>query len=307
MEDAEGVKCGPTEKRNVSLRHLSNNMSELKQSLISNQTNMAQKLPLQVEEYNTFADGEKLMVEDLQELGLEEDTHHMKIEFDNDKTAKYCFCRVFLIMLSTIYGLPVFLLTFPCIWYNTKVWAKSRLAAVTNNKLVMKEGYYGCCCCCYNEKTKSVPLDKITDLKLEQGCIQKCYNVQSIAVETASSMEGKPEMGLVGLYKPRAVRSMILKVRDNHGFGPMDGKGTPGANPLLPQQPMAPPMDTKQLEDLVTQQHQTMIEIKDVLQDMKVIFIYIYSMHVFMFMFMFFCFCIFCIYYIDQIIFRRHW
>eukprot|EP00486_Rosalina_sp_Unknown_P001288 CAMPEP_0201566824 /NCGR_PEP_ID=MMETSP0190_2-20130828/6912_1 /ASSEMBLY_ACC=CAM_ASM_000263 /TAXON_ID=37353 /ORGANISM="Rosalina sp." /LENGTH=263 /DNA_ID=CAMNT_0047986063 /DNA_START=18 /DNA_END=809 /DNA_ORIENTATION=- len=245
-------------------------MSELKEKLISNEANMAQKLPLQVE-YDTFADGEKLLVGDLQELGLEEDTNHMKIEFDNDKSAKYCFCRVFLIMLSTVYGLPVFLLTFPCIWYNTKVWAKSRLAAVTDNKLVMKEGYYGCCCCCYNEKTKSVPLDKITDLKLEQGCIQKCYNIQGIAVETASSMEGKPEMGLVGLYKPRAVRSMILKVRDNHGFGTLNGgknNGTPGANPLLPQSPMAV-METKQLEDLVTQQHQTMIEIKDVLEDMK--------------------------------------
>ena len=249
-------------------------MAELKEKLISNagQATMSQKLPLSINQYDTFGEGEqKLAAEDLRELGLEEDVHHMKIEFDNDKSAKYCFCKAFIIFLSTVYGIPVFLLTFPCIWYNAKVWANSRKAAVTDNKLVLKEGYYGCCCCCYNEKTKSVPLDKITDLRLEQGCIQRCYDIQGIVVETASASQEKPEMQLLGLYKPRAVRSMILKVRDNHGLQGMTTTGTPsGANPLLPQANVAPVFETKQLEDLVTQQHQTMIEIKDVLQDMKV-------------------------------------
>eukprot|EP01084_Bolivina_argentea_P291541 501074_1 len=246
-------------------------MADLKEKLISNKTNenMSQKLPLQVEaQYETFAEGEKLLVTDLEELGLEQDTNHMKIEFDNERSAKYCFCKVFITCATTVYGIPIFLLTFPFIWYNTKVWANSRLSAVTDNKLVLKEGYYGCCCCCWNEKTKSVPLDKITDLRLEQGCIQKCYDIQGVVVETASSSKEKPEMTLLGLYKPRAVRSMILKVRDNHGLSGIDGGTSGGYNPLLPAVSNTG-MNTKPLEELMTKQSETMIEIKDVLQDMK--------------------------------------
>ncbi len=39
------------------------------------------------------------------------------------------------------------------------------------------------------------------DLRLEQGYIQKCCDIQGVVVETASSSKKKPEMTLVGLYK----------------------------------------------------------------------------------------------------------
>merc|ERR1712129_224320 len=122
-----------------------------------------------------------------------------------------------------------------------------------------------------NEKTKSVPLDKITDLRLEQGCVQKCFDVQGIAVATASSSAEKSEISLIGLYKPREVRMGILRVRDNQGINGVagtvngsTGKGG-GVNPLLPP----PTLNTKELEQLVEQQTETMVEIKDVLVDMK--------------------------------------
>ena len=54
---------------------------------------MAQKVSLTIKDghYDTLKDGERLLSEDLKELGLEEDVNHMRIEFDNEKSAKYCF------------------------------------------------------------------------------------------------------------------------------------------------------------------------------------------------------------------------
>merc|ERR1712187_802867 len=92
--------------------------------------------------------------------------------------------------------------------------SESRVAAVTDKQLVLKQGSYGCCCCLWNQSTKSVPLDKITDLQVQQGCIQKQFDIQEIHVETASSTSEMPEMRLIGLNNPMEIRTKILKVRD---------------------------------------------------------------------------------------------
>merc|ERR1711997_934687 len=114
---------------------------------------------------------------------------------------------------------------------------------------------------------KSIPLDKITDLRLEQGCIQKCFNVEAIVVETASASQAAPEMSLVGLYKPKEVRRMVLNVRDrvngNAGMSINVAGSSLSFNPLLPSP------DTKELQTLMSKQNDTMLEIKDVLKDMR--------------------------------------
>ena len=142
---------------------------------------MSQKLPLNIEQEQkqgnvttgktNFGDmvGEKLLNNDLIELGLEADEPHLKIVFDNEKTAKYSLCKFFLVSLSTVYLWPFYLICCCCIKYGIDRWANSRIAAVTDDKLVLKQGYYSCFCCCWNEKTKSVPLEKITDLQKQQG------------------------------------------------------------------------------------------------------------------------------------------
>jgi len=241
--------------------------SDLKGPLIDDEQHRGQKLPLHITPGTTsaFHGGERLEDAELDELGLDQNVEAMKIEFDNDRTASYCFCKSFLSFLSTVWGLPVFLLCFPCIYYNATVFAKSRLAAVTDTKLVLKWGYYGCCCVFYNVQTKSIPLDKITDLRLEQGCIQKCFGVEAIVVETASATPKSPEMRLLGLREPQDVRRRILNLRDCRGVqaaaARADGAGA--HNPLLPE------ADTVKLEQLVSTQNATMLEIKDVLQDMR--------------------------------------
>merc|ERR1719356_1594989 len=81
---------------------------------------------------------------------------------------------------------PFYILFYPCIAYGMRKWAESRIAAVTDSQLVLKQGYFGCCCCCWNETTKSVPLDKITDLQVQQGCLQQCFGIKEIRVSSGS-------------------------------------------------------------------------------------------------------------------------
>merc|ERR1712242_2514 len=112
-----------------------------------------------------------------------------------------------------------------------------------------------------------VLLDKITDLQLQQGCVQRCFEVHEIQVQTASNTaESGPEMRLIGLTEPMETRSKILKVRDggNGANGAASGQQG-GDNPLLPSGGSS----TKELQVLMGNQNDTMLEIKDVLQDMR--------------------------------------
>eukprot|EP01083_Nonionella_stella_P193724 715144_1 len=128
--------------------------------------------------------GPRFNVDDLIELGLEDDATHIKLEFDHDKTIYYLCCLTYASMnvLSII-----FIFFFPCFRYAISTSAHSRKAAVTERQLVLKQGMYGCCCCCWNEKTKSLSLEKITDLSISQGCVERCFDVKSLSVENASS------------------------------------------------------------------------------------------------------------------------
>eukprot|EP01084_Bolivina_argentea_P257150 433176_1 len=231
---------------------------------------MSQKLDLEIQQnYTTFKGGEKLITDDLRELGLDDHADHMKIEFDNEKTVKYGLCFLCLCSLATCIW-PFFVLCFPCIRYNCKKSAESRLAAVTERQLVLKQGCYGGCCCCWNERTKSVPLNKITDLQKQQGCLQRYFNIEEIRVETASAKpDSGPEMQLIGLKGAHEIRTMILKVRDGQSINNIipNKAASSGYNPLLPDDNNR--SYNKQVEEAITSQHETLVQIKDVLQEMK--------------------------------------
>merc|ERR1712087_222924 len=224
---------------------------------------MAQKVSLKVA---TFENGEKLIANDLVDLGLDGDVDHMKITFDNQKTLGYALCGGWIFSAVTVVFFPFWLVFFGCFRYCIKTWAESRTAAVTERQLVLKQGYYGCCCCCWNETTKSVPLDKITDLQVQQGCIQRCFDVREIRVETASATSEMPEMRLIGLNNPMETRTKILKVRDGGVAASHYQSGDAQVNPLLPP---AQGASTEQLQAIIASQSETMTQIRDVLQDMR--------------------------------------
>ena len=142
---------------------------------------------------------------------------------------------------------------------------------MTDRQLVLKSGSYGCCgCCCWNEMTKSVPLEKITDLSIKQGCLQRCYNLKELCVETASASAAAPEMVLVGVIDPESVRKMVLRTRDNNGINGSDGR----VNIVAAYNPnigggggIADNSSTQQLISVSVQQQQTLSEIKNLLVD----------------------------------------
>jgi len=183
--------------------------------------------------------GEHYEDEELKELGLDAHTKHVKLQFDNPSTIKYQMWALLLKSLLSVSFFPIYLLFFPCIYYGVKTSMNFRQGAVTEKQVVSKNGVYGCCCCFWNVNTKSVPLNQITDCRLQQGCVQRCFDIKEIVLETASSTKGMPELTLVGVKDADNIRRMILRARDQYGvslvhsYDSSKNKNTSDINPLL--------------------------------------------------------------------------
>eukprot|EP00483_Globobulimina_turgida_P011731 UN11753 len=121
----------------------------------------------------------------------------------------------------------------------------------------MHGGWYGCGCCCWNEQTKSIPLEKITDLAIKQGCINSCFDIKGITVDTASVTQEANELKLLGVIKPEQLRKKVLTIRDQNSK----------YHQHIPLQ--AQNMDNPLLDVGNTEVHQTLIEMKDLLVDMN--------------------------------------
>eukprot|EP00485_Elphidium_margaritaceum_P000728 CAMPEP_0202686892 /NCGR_PEP_ID=MMETSP1385-20130828/2654_1 /ASSEMBLY_ACC=CAM_ASM_000861 /TAXON_ID=933848 /ORGANISM="Elphidium margaritaceum" /LENGTH=257 /DNA_ID=CAMNT_0049341567 /DNA_START=29 /DNA_END=799 /DNA_ORIENTATION=+ len=219
--------------------------------------------------------GPKLNSHELEELGLDEDTIHVKLEFDHTSTIKYLCCQT-LAALNIFAVLGLFCL--PCCWFAMKSSAESRKAAVTNSQIVVKSGAYGCFCCCWGETTKSVALQKITDVSVSQDCCARMFDVKVLSVQTASSSDAAPEFQLVGLIEPDETRKLVLKTRDNDGFQGMNFGGASkqmtvqrGGNNNLNNPLLSNVSDTMLSQTFAVnqQQAQTLHEIKDVLVDVR--------------------------------------
>ena len=106
---------------------------------------------------------------------------------------------------------PFYLIFSCCIYYAFKTHVQSRRAALTNHHLVLHSGCYGCCCVFWNQSTKSVPLEKITDLAIKQGCINACFGIKEITVDTASVTQEANEIKLLGVVDPEQLRKRYYK------------------------------------------------------------------------------------------------
>ncbi len=73
-----------------------------------------------------WEEGETLPDEELEELGLERGIHHIRIEFDNEKTVSYTLCQWFIIFALNIIGIPLFFVLYPCSKYGISPWAPPR-------------------------------------------------------------------------------------------------------------------------------------------------------------------------------------
>ncbi len=142
-------------------------------------------------------------------------------EFDR-RVMSWARALVSLVMLITVVGAP--LIPFWLLWsisYAPK--ALGRLSArLTARALEVEMGVYF-------RKESTIPLDRITDIKLYDDPLMRFYGLRAIRVETAgqSGANASSEGNLIGIVDAVEFRDAILRQRELL----MEGAPTPTAAP----------------------------------------------------------------------------
>ncbi|GAB4544921.1 MAG: PH domain-containing protein [Phycisphaerales bacterium] len=108
-------------------------------------------------------------------------------------------------------------------WYYVKYYERMS-CTLTDRKLLIGRGVW-------NRTEQAVPLDKITDMQMNQSFIMRWLDLEAIRVETAgqSNMIGGLA-GIVGVKDSRGFRAAVLRQRDRT-VGTADRGEAPAAAP----------------------------------------------------------------------------
>ena len=129
-------------------------------------------------------------------------------EFDR-RVVRYGRLAVSLILIITVVGIP--LIPFWLIWslsYLPKAY--DRLSArLTPTSLELTRGVYF-------RSDSTIPLDRITDVRLHDDPLMRMYGLQGLKVETAgqSGSSASSEGSLVGVVDAPAFRDAVLRQRE---------------------------------------------------------------------------------------------
>ena len=63
-------------------------------------------------------------------------------------------------------------------------------------------------------KSKSIPLDRVTDIELVHGPLMRMCGISSLRIQTAGSTQQSPEGTIWGVRDPETIRDEIVTVRD---------------------------------------------------------------------------------------------
>jgi putative membrane protein len=124
----------------------------------------------------------------------------------NPRVKTYWLLQIVLILLITITGAPLILLTpllIPLI--NKRYNAMS--CEMTEKFLKVGKGVLV-------RTEKNVPLEQITDLGIVEGPIMRALGIKQISVETAGQSSQGALVKLVGIVEVEAFRDKVLKQRD---------------------------------------------------------------------------------------------
>lgn len=136
-------------------------------------------------------------------------TGHTMLDAQFDRRViAYWRVLVSLIMVITIVGIPFipFWLLYS-LWFGPKYFA-GLSARLTTQALELRKGVFT-----RNEST--IPLNRITDLKLHQGPLMRRFGLHGLKVETAgqSGPNAGSEGNLLGVMDAEAFRNAILRQR----------------------------------------------------------------------------------------------
>ncbi|GLD94447.1 hypothetical protein PINS_up003058 [Pythium insidiosum] len=132
-----------------------------------------------------------------QPIQLDDDgTFH--VEFDREGAYRY---------LSLAPSVPLL-----CLWPLFSLCARKEVEAqkchITDRRVVFESGWL-------NHSNKNIPLDRIQDVNIRQDCIQQCFGVKTLEIQTAGMGGGVlPEARLIAPVDATMVRDVIMERRD---------------------------------------------------------------------------------------------
>jgi putative membrane protein len=149
------------------------------------------------------------------ELGTLDDDQAviMQPAIDRERAARYFFRsnllgHALITLLSFGLWMPVLLLwVFGFGQWHAKARSLELDYRLLPGRLLVSDGVF-------TKVRKTIPLDKVTDIGLVQGIVDRWFGLWRVSVQTASSGQAAPEAMLVGLRDPKEFRRRVLAQRE---------------------------------------------------------------------------------------------
>jgi putative membrane protein len=127
----------------------------------------------------------------------------------NPKVCTYWLLSGALILILTIFGIPLLLLWFPIGYVFTRRYLAGMECLLTEKALKVKKGIFV-------RIEKTIPLEKITDMGMAQGPIMRRFDLYKLTVETAGQSGQGALVSLTGIKDAKLFREAVLKQREEH-------------------------------------------------------------------------------------------
>lgn len=137
---------------------------------------------------------------------MRKETVLRRAEFDN--AVNYFMVSTAVVLALTVVLIPALPIVLPLVYIFKTIEYKRIECTLLERSLRVKRGVF-------NKVEKTIPLDKITDLGINQGPIMRHCGVEAIAIETAGqSGAGSALVNLVGIKNAEEFRDAVLDQRD---------------------------------------------------------------------------------------------
>ena len=125
----------------------------------------------------------------------------------NPKVKVYWLLSALLICTVTMFGIVLVPVVAILVWFFAGKMLAAMSATLSKKKLVVKKGVLV-------RVEKSIPLDKITDVALEQGPIMRMLGIHKLSFETAGQSGQGALVSLLGVQDPHEFREAILAQKE---------------------------------------------------------------------------------------------
>ncbi|MEM6687946.1 MAG: PH domain-containing protein [Planctomycetota bacterium] len=131
----------------------------------------------------------------------------------NPKVCTYWLLSGVVVLVLTIFGIPLILLWLPIGLAVTRRYLDSMECVLTEKALKVKKGILV-------RVEKTIPLEKITDMGMVQGPIMRAFDLHTLTVETAGQSGQGALVSLTGILDAKSFRETVLSQRDTVSSAP---------------------------------------------------------------------------------------